>query len=87
MPRILKIAISSAVLLTAAYGQTKPEFEAASIRVNPPRAGFHFASDSTTGGTGTADPGMYRCSSCSLATLILKAFDLQGRPTSGGGAR
>jgi uncharacterized protein (TIGR03435 family) len=78
VPRILKIAIAASLLLTVGYGQTKPEFEAASIRVNPPRAGFHFASDSSTGGPGTADPGMYRCTSCSLATLILKAFDLQG---------
>ena len=66
-------------LLVAAYGQTsgKGEFEVASIRTNPPQPGFHFAADAVTGGPGTADPGMFRCSRCSLATLIVKAFKLQ----------
>jgi uncharacterized protein (TIGR03435 family) len=65
-------------LLVAAYGQTpgKAEFEAASIKTNPPQSGFHFAADAATGGPGTADPGMFR-SRCSLATLIVKAFKLQ----------
>ncbi len=66
-------------LLAAAYGQTsgKAEFEVASIKTNPPQQGFHFAADTVTGGPGTADPGMFRCSRCSLATLIVKAFNLQ----------
>jgi uncharacterized protein (TIGR03435 family) len=66
-------------LLVAAYGQTsgKAEFEVASIKTNPPQPGFHFAADAATGGPGTADPGMFRCSRCSLATLIVKAFNLQ----------
>ena len=68
--------------MAAARGQTsaahpKTEFDAASIRVNPPRLGFHFASDSGSGGPGSANPGMFRCSNCTLATLIGKAFDLQ----------
>jgi uncharacterized protein (TIGR03435 family) len=63
--------------LAPALAQTS-KFEAASIRVNPPQAGFHFAADSATGGPGTADPAMFRCSKCSLATLIVKAFDLHG---------
>ena len=53
------------------------EFEVASIRVNPPVSGFHFAADSSSGGPGTSEPGMFRCSKCSLATLIAKAFELQ----------
>jgi uncharacterized protein (TIGR03435 family) len=69
-------------LLATAYGQTpggraKTEFEAASIRVNPPRTGFHFAADASSGGPGSTNPGTFRCSNCSLATLIGKAFDLQ----------
>ena len=66
-------------LLVGVYGQTagKPEFEVASIKVNAPQTGFHLAADAATGGPGTADPGMFRCSKCSLATLIVKAFNLQ----------
>jgi uncharacterized protein (TIGR03435 family) len=66
-------------LLVTANGQTsgKSEFEVASIKVNAPQAGFHFAGDAASGGPGTADPGMFRCSKCSLATLIIKAFNLQ----------
>lgn len=66
-------------LATLACGQTpaKPEFEVASIKVNAPQTGFHFAADSASGGPGTADPGMFRCIRCSLATLIIKAFNLQ----------
>jgi uncharacterized protein (TIGR03435 family) len=77
--RIIKFAILASTLLVAANGQTsgKAEFEVASIKVNAPQAGFHFAADAATGGPGTADPGMFRCSKCSLATLIIKAFNLQ----------
>ena len=79
MRRIIKIAVLAPALLVGVYGQTsgKPEFEVASIKVNPPQTGFHFAADAATGGPGTADPGMFRCSRCSLATLIVKAFNLQ----------
>ena len=82
MHQPLKLVLILPVALAAALGQTpataKTEFEAASIRVNPPRTGFHFASESTaSGGPGTADPGLFRCSGCSLATLISKAFDLR----------
>ena len=77
--RILAIAILAPALLAVAYGQTSDTtaFEVASIKVNPPQTGFHFAADAVSGGPGTADPGMFRCSRCSLATLILKAFNLQ----------
>lgn len=67
----------ASILLTTVWGQTaKPEFEAASIRVSDP-GGFHFGSGSSTGGPGTGDPGLFRCSRCTLATLISKAWDLQ----------
>jgi uncharacterized protein (TIGR03435 family) len=83
---LLKLAL---FVPLAVYGQTR-EFEAASIHPSPPREGFHFSSDSSSGGPGTPDPGMYRCSGCTLATLILKAFDLQnyqfpGRTSLGSG--
>ena len=66
-------------LVVAGYAQTsgKAEFEVASIKTNAPQPGFHFAADAASGGPGTADPGMFRCSKCSLATLIVKAFNLQ----------
>ncbi len=64
-------------MLVVAQGQTKAEFEVASIKANAPQTGFHFAADAASGGPGTPDPGMFRCSKCSLATLIVKAFNLQ----------
>jgi uncharacterized protein (TIGR03435 family) len=77
--RNFKIGMLASALLVTAYGQTsgKAEFEVASIKTNQPQSGFHFAADAATGGPGTADPGMFRCSRCSLATLIVKAFNLQ----------
>ena len=75
----MKIAMLAITLLGAAYGQTsgRAEFEVAPIKTNATQPGFHFAADAATGGPGTADPGMFRCSRCSLATLIVKAFNLQ----------
>jgi len=77
--QIIKIATLALALLVSAYGQTsgKAEFEVASIKTNAPEPGFHLAADAVSGGPGTADPGMFRCSRCSLATLIVKAFNLQ----------
>ena len=77
-----QIAIIGAALLAAAYGQTpgargKIEFDAASVRVSEAKGGFHFSTGTGSGGPGTNDPGMFRCSNCTLATLIVKAFDLQ----------
>jgi uncharacterized protein (TIGR03435 family) len=73
------IAAVAPAFLVAASGQTsgKTEFEVASIRTNAPEPGFHFAADAVSGGPGTPDPGMFRCSKCTLATLIVKAFNLQ----------
>jgi len=76
--------VSATLLAIAASAQapesrSKTEFEAASIRVNPARTGFHFpAGESTSeGGPGSDNPGLYRCTNCTLATLIGKAFDIQ----------
>ena len=76
---MIKLAVLAPTFLLAANGQTpgKTEFDVASIRTDPPQPGFHFAADAMSGGPGTADPGMFRCSRCSLATLIVKAFNLQ----------
>lgn len=71
---VVKLILAISLLLTPAYAQT---FDAVSIRLNPPRTGFHFTTDSGSGGPGTADPGIFRCSECTLATLIAKAFDLR----------
>lgn len=67
------------VLLADVLGQTsgKSEFEVASINTNAPQPGFHFAADAASGGPGTTDPDLFRCSKCSLATLIVKAFNLK----------
>jgi len=72
--RIIQIAMLIPAFFGGAYGQT---FEVASIKVNAPEAGFHLANNAVSGGPGTADPAMFRCSQCSLATLIIKAFNLQ----------
>jgi uncharacterized protein (TIGR03435 family) len=73
------VALLTSAFLKAAYGQTtsETEFEVASIRTDPPQPAFHFAADVVSGGPGTTDPGVFRCSRCSLATLIIKAFNLQ----------
>lgn len=75
----MKIAFLAPILAVGAHAQApaKLQFEVASIKPNAPQSGFHFAADAATGGPGTADPGMFRCSRCSLATLILRAFRLQ----------
>jgi uncharacterized protein (TIGR03435 family) len=82
MKTTLSFALIVPALLAMAFGQTpgssaKTEFDAASIKANPAETGFHFAADSSSGGSGSADPGMWRCSKCTLATLIGKAFNLQ----------
>jgi uncharacterized protein (TIGR03435 family) len=77
--KTIRIILLAPAILTALHGQTsaKAEFEAASIKTLGPQTGFHFAADAVSGGPGTTDPGMFRCNKCSLATLIIKAFNLQ----------
>lgn len=55
----------------------KSEFDAASIRVNQPETGFHAPAEAVMGGPGTGDPTTFRCSNCSLATLVGRAYELQ----------
>ena len=78
----MRIAMVFAALLAVGFGQTtgdrsKLEFDVASIRVNAPRVGFHFPSNSNSAGPDLTNPGLFRCTDCTLATLIKKAFDLQ----------
>jgi uncharacterized protein (TIGR03435 family) len=77
--KTIKIAMLAPAVLMAAFAQISrnAEFEVASIKTNAPETGSHFAADAASGGPGTPDPGMFRCSKCSLATLIVKAFNLQ----------
>jgi uncharacterized protein (TIGR03435 family) len=67
-------------LAMAGYSQSpdaaKAEFEVASVKPAAPVNAFH-SSDSGTGGPGSADPAMFRCTRCSLAVLISKAFGLE----------
>jgi uncharacterized protein (TIGR03435 family) len=74
-------AIALALLwVTAANSQTsetKLEFDAASIKPAPPQTGHFPAPPSAKGGPGTADPSTFRCSNCTVAFLISKAFELE----------
>lgn len=75
------ITVALAVCATG-YSQApstapKLEFEAVSIKAGPPQVGHFRLPGSATGGPGTADPALFRCSSCNLALLIAKAFELQ----------
>lgn len=79
MQRPWRITALVSLLAPTAWAQTigKPtEFEVAAIRPATD-TGFHLAPDTGAGGPGTSDPGMFRCASCSLATLIARAFDLR----------
>ena len=76
MKSIFKISALACALAAVGLAQ-KTEFEVASIRPNAAGANeFHAPAGTGTGGPGTADPGMYRCSKCTLATLTTKAFQL-----------
>lgn len=79
----MKAILHAAAILTAlcwnVYGQ---EFEVASIKAAPPTGYFH-SPDSGSGGAVSADPGTFRCASCTLSSLIVKAFALQLYQLSG----
>jgi uncharacterized protein (TIGR03435 family) len=78
------LAVLTPLLFATAYAQRpdlperKPEFEVASVK-SVPAVGFHFSSttDAGTGGPGTGDPETFRCSNCTRAALISRAFELQ----------
>ncbi len=62
-------AVLAYLFVAGAYGQS---FEAASVK--PATSG---GSISCSGGPGTADPGLWRCSNIPLALVISKAFRFQ----------
>jgi uncharacterized protein (TIGR03435 family) len=66
------VFLLATVVYAQGFGQT---FEVASIKAAGPVNPFH-GSGSMSGGPGTSDPGMFRCT-CTVATLITKAFELQ----------
>jgi uncharacterized protein (TIGR03435 family) len=80
MKCVLFAASLIGALTTYGHSQTpdaaKVEFEVASVKLAAPANFFH-SSDSGTGGPGSADPAMFRCTRCSLAVLISKAFGLE----------
>jgi uncharacterized protein (TIGR03435 family) len=74
----LRIILATTIAVSFCEAQSQ-EFEAASVKSAPPRSGFpfSFSTEAGSGGPGTADPGMFRCGSCTLAALISKAFQLR----------
>jgi uncharacterized protein (TIGR03435 family) len=72
--------VALVVICGNGYGQppdvAKLQFEVASIKAAPP-AGFFHSSDSGSGGPGSADPTTFHCATCTLSSLILKAFALE----------
>ena len=70
------LSLTSFTVYCQAPKPSKLEFEVASMKAAPP-AGFFHSPDSGTGGPGTANPAVFHCESCTLPSLILKAFSLQ----------
>lgn len=70
------LAVACVILAwTCAHGQAPhpPSFEVASIKpASPTDSGI-----SCTGGPGTTDPGLFRCSNVPLGLLIYQAYDFQ----------
>ena len=74
------ITVALAVCASSnAQAPAKLEFEAVSIKAAAPSTGhFRFASPSSaSGGPGTADPALFRCTNCNVGFLMSKAFELQ----------
>jgi len=67
-----RAAVAVLCFLPLAAQPVRPEFEVASVRPSTPgnRIGF-------SGGPGTSDPTLLRCTSCSLQMLIERAFELK----------
>ncbi|MGH9472785.1 MAG: TIGR03435 family protein [Terriglobales bacterium] len=60
---------------------SKPEFEVVSIRPSVRSPGGYVVS--CTGGPGTGDPSLFRCSHYSLANLLARAFQMDNGQISG----
>ncbi len=72
------VRIPFLLLPLLAFSATKPEFEAATIKASAPQVGHsHGPSSAASGGPGTADPALYRCTGCNLAFLISQAYELR----------
>jgi len=74
-------AILGLLACCAVYGQTPDpaiRFEVASVKAYGPRE-FQtgYPSIGCTGGPGTSDPGLFRCTEVTVEELISKAFDLK----------
>ena len=63
-----------AILCGAAYCQTQPAFEVASVKPYDPASGARYT---MRGGPGTSDPERFSCQNCSLRSLIVAAYDIK----------
>ena len=81
MKPVLQTLMIGLVFCVGGYSQPpanqKLEFDAAAIKAAAPKVGHFRSSAETTGGPGTADPGLFRCTNCNLFFLISKAFELE----------
>ena len=76
----MKLAFFGLLAVTAAYAQRPAPaitFEAASVKVPPPRVLTGPTKMGCSGGPGTADPGRFACTNGMLSELVRRAFDLQ----------
>jgi len=79
LPRI-KLLIVIAIALGKAYSQTpngQMTFDVASIKAAPPPVPGRGMIMGMSGGPGSNDPGLYRCSNCNLTMLILQAYGIE----------
>ena len=65
-------------------GGAAPAFEAASVKSSPPGStnGIRMRGP-LSGGPGTSDPGLLRCMNCTLADVVVKAYDIEKYQLSG----
>jgi uncharacterized protein (TIGR03435 family) len=80
--RIPALILWNAALSTAAWAQSAPQFEVASIKIAPALDGRGY-SVSSRGGPGTQDPTLFTCHNWTLSGLIGRAFDLGVNELSG----
>src|ERR1035441_5549283 len=65
-------------------GGAAPAFEAASVKSSPPGStnGIRMRGP-LSDGPGTSDPGLLRCMNCTLADVVVKAYDIEKYQLSG----
>jgi uncharacterized protein (TIGR03435 family) len=66
-----------------AQSPTALEFDAASVKLSPPGSPNGIRMRALGGGPGTSDPGLFRCTNCTLADVVLKAYDIEKYQLSG----